>query len=169
MTNVPPDFPIPEINYNAPDDSAGMWAMQSSALANIDSVNNYVSDGLVALSVGTSEQSEAWQNYFLGLVGTASPAKKNPDGTFSGSDQNIIEWILANDSGDPQKESLEINAQVAVFNIHNSESNQSSTFFSGNTNGIDQSSQNGEQASSYDYSSINQTLSVILKTITDIV
>lgn len=141
---VPPTPPQPQIYTLA----GGMWLAMSAFLAQIQTVQDYDSEGLIPLSASIQESAENQADYWINILsGTQNPIPQGvnphnaPPGTYS--DAQILDWDTANLTGTALSNA--ISTDTATLNVHNTLYNQSSSFYSGMNATANQNSSDATQ------------------------
>ena len=155
FTAAAPIPPQPQIYTLA----GGMWLAMSAFLAQIQTVQNYDSEGLIPLSASIQESAEDQANYWINILsGTSNsiptpPSGVNPvgnpaydphlapPGTYS--DAQILDWDTKYLTGQPLANQISID--TADLNVHNTLYNQSSSFYSGMNSTTNQNSSDATQ------------------------
>jgi hypothetical protein len=152
--------------------AGGMWLAMSAFLAQIQSVQNYDSEGLIPLSADIQEDAETQANYWInvlsgGQVPNPIPASPDPH-TMPGqfSDAYIIAWDIAH--GGSNTAAL-IQADTATMSVHNTLYNQASNYFSGLNNTVNQNSANATQTIQIALQEYAQGPQSILQTVASII
>lgn len=119
----------------------GMYAALISFMNSYGAVQNY-SVNLMGLSQSVEETSEAMSNYWINTVinGPYDPNKSHDQQT---SIMAKIEWDEKNLTGTDLSNALQ--GDTPYLTVANTQYNQSSTFFSGLDNGINQNSSDTTQ------------------------